>query len=747
MIYLIDDKKSRQESDYGWNTEKLRKFSHLMTPVYTFEEIKEYHKREAIFSAGNIILFHESFFDNTTNKHNTDSVDIRANIRNYAAEKKGWVVFFSGSKSSRTLEDRVAHIPVSVLYENLEDFIEKVAKRIIDLRHLLYGGKNPQIEEELLKRLGVLNNQFDETSLISDERNFLAFTGSRNSIPIILEGAVERTFTLEEKYGKEITDSYLNDKVMEWLSADEVDNIFIPLCFGPSLSDYNGLQFACHVRCTDTINRLKPIFIYSFIDFTFLIDNEYFNLLKTKNVFLIDYTRSAFKDALLKEYESLTIEQLSKEIKKLKLDPPQNYEDNHSIANEWAIYRWASSIDASDSEIENITQKVNRQLYFKYLKTIYPKSKIPTFTEKYLKIKYSESPKILYIDDEADKGWYEILCKILYDINNLEFDYLDEELNSKTQDEIIKVCIDKITENNIDLVLLDFRLHQDDFIADNIQDVTGLILLKEIKKINLGIQVIIFSSTNKVWNLQTLQEAGADGFIMKESPENSIDSKFTANSILNFKKTIEKCLMKFFIKEIFNLMDPIAKLVKIESQQKPSNFSLSIQQPTIQSINQRIEIFSKLIYNYPSNLEWPFSTIILMIEEIVNLLYFDDGVDHVVEIAENNLFKKIKCNYSTSTGRSLSIKPNYNGSKYSNEEYVVPYDEMHFYNKVSNRDPFNFRLTCILHYRYQIPLGAEISKYYPFYKLRSASVMHVGVDIVAVSDLKLGIELLKELVK
>lgn len=48
-----------------------------------------------------------------------------------------------------------------------------------------------------------------------------------------------------------------------------------------------------------------------------------------------------------------------------------------------------------------------------------------------------------------------------------------------------------------------------------------------IKKINPGIQVIIFSATNKVWNLQALQEAGADGFIIKESPENSIDPNFT----------------------------------------------------------------------------------------------------------------------------------------------------------------------------------------------------------------------------
>jgi hypothetical protein len=41
MIYLIDDKKNRQESDYGWSAERLQKFSSVLTPVYTYEEIKD----------------------------------------------------------------------------------------------------------------------------------------------------------------------------------------------------------------------------------------------------------------------------------------------------------------------------------------------------------------------------------------------------------------------------------------------------------------------------------------------------------------------------------------------------------------------------------------------------------------------------------------------------------------------------------------------------------------------------------
>ncbi|MGZ4068299.1 MAG: hypothetical protein ACXVPE_16385 [Bacteroidia bacterium] len=559
MIYLIDDKKNRQESDYGWNAEKLQKFNSLLIPIYTYEEIKESQKRDAIFSPGNIILFHESFFDNTINNHNKDSVDIRSELNKHATDKKGWVVFFSGSKNSRTLDDRVAHIPVSVLYNNLEAFIEKVSESSIDLRYLLYGGKDPEIEAELLNKLMLGNNQFDETPIISDRRNFLAFAGSRINIPIILEGAIERTFTLEGKYEKEISQSYLNNKVKEWLSDDEVDNIFIPLCFGPSLSDYNGLLFACHIRCTDTVNRLKPIFIYSFVDYSYPIECEYFNILKTKNVFLLDYTRQAFVDSLLKQIEPLTITQLPKEIHKLKLDVPSNYEDSHSIANEWAIYRWALSIGANDTEIEKVTERIDVQLYFKYLQTIYPKTGIKSLNEDQLKITYSGNPKILYIDDEADKGWYEIFCKILYDVNGLCFEHLDEEFNSKSTDEIIKTSIDKVLKDNIDLVILDFRLHSNDFDIQDIKEITGLKLLKKIKELNPGIQVIMFSATNKLLNLQILQKEKVDGFIIKESPEQVIQSKSSNQPLQSLIQILQERLTFVYLKEIWILKQNIEK--------------------------------------------------------------------------------------------------------------------------------------------------------------------------------------------
>jgi DNA-binding NarL/FixJ family response regulator len=114
--------------------------------------------------------------------------------------------------------------------------------------------------------------------------------------------------------------------------------------------------------------------------------------------------------------------------------------------------------------------------------------------------------------------------------NEIYFDCLVEYFKSISQNELIKKVIQKVTVDDIDAVLLDFRLLPIDFTVDKIEEITGVKILQEIKKLTPGILVIIFFATNKIWNLQAYQDAGLDGFILKESLENSIDKDFTKSS-------------------------------------------------------------------------------------------------------------------------------------------------------------------------------------------------------------------------
>ncbi len=572
MIYIFDDKKNRQEG-YRWTNEKFKEYSDIVTPVYIYSEVQEDAKRKKIFSDGNAILFHESFFDADFNRHYKEAIEIRRELEEFAQTNPNfYLVFFSGSKGSRLLNQNIAYLPVSILYQNLEEFLVKSKNGIFNLKYLLYGNK-PNIEQDLVEKLNSSNasllNLGGPINMFNGANILIATTITNNRLPRIVTGA-DYKMNLNGD-----SDIDIHNAIKTNLKPAQYDKIFIPLCFGSSMSDFNGLRLAAHIRCTDTINRCTPIYIYSFVKINELINHEYFNVLKTKNIQLIDYSVKAFEEVINLDPELMELPELPQEMSKLKLEVPKDYEDSHSIANEWAIYRWAKALNTDDKAIQKIIEKVNTQLYFKYLNTIYPTTEIPPISADELQLKNSGKPKILFVDDDAEKGWFEIISKLLSDFNSIvQLDYLGDEIKKISQKEIIDKTICKVSEDDIDIVILDFRLHSDDSVAINIQDVTGFKLLQKIKKINPGIQVVIFSATNKVWNLQALQDEGADGFVIKESPENSLNPSFTLTALSEFIKTIDQCLERGFLKGLFNYLEIIKnRLMVVEDVPENPNFN------------------------------------------------------------------------------------------------------------------------------------------------------------------------------
>lgn len=515
MIYLIDDKKTRQK-DFGWTDEKFAQYASHLSPLYNIDDVANIG--ENLYNDGNIILYHESFLDFTGDR------DKAVQQRNKLTEKAGAfnglsVAFFSGSQSSRSLHENVAHLPVAFLYKNLEILIHQDKQQSRNLKYLLFG-ETPEIEEQLNEKLTQASKEIETAAAVISGNNLFIRPNLRY-IQNAIESATEGTIF------KDVSDEKLSEKINEWLGETAFDNIFIPLCFGQILSDYNGLRLATHIRCTASPNQLKRIFIYSFVGIDYLLENEYFNILKTKNVQLVEYSKKAFEAAVNEGFTSLKHDELPQEINKLKLDPPLNYADSHSIANEWAIHQWAKSIGCDETdELSKVFQNVESNLHFKYLRTINPISEVDKISPQDLKIKFEGNPKVLLIDDEAEKGWGEVFAYIFNDVyqNDEETaiyqDTLEIDLKKITTEDLIQNSIQKIKDDDTDVVILDFRLNPNDFIGSNPEEITSIRLLKKIKEHNPGIQVIIFSATNKVWNLQALQDAGADGFIYKGNGEN-----------------------------------------------------------------------------------------------------------------------------------------------------------------------------------------------------------------------------------
>lgn len=492
MIYLIEDKASRRK-DYGWTDEKIREYEDCLTLISEGNDLAA-HKVEMLSDKNNVMLYHESF----PNVVKDDHKQVISELKESITKSNIKLAYFSGSKSQRTLNENVCNLPPDALYSNLEVFCNKYRAGDVDFRFLMFGEK-PELEENLRKRIDKVNNRNDPHTKVPTREQFFFFLNSDQALEIPFSGNVDA----DDGFDFDCDDSSLCSTIDEDLANQKYDCIFVPLCFGETLYDFLGLRFAMLIRFLQTKNRLTPIIIYGEAEYAEMINNECFDILKMPG---IKYVHSDF--ASLQNSVSGLRDTLESEYKlglqNIHLKIPSDIGDNHDVSNKWAIYRWATALGADDDDIEKNNDKVLNNLYFRYLMSLYSVSEGDKLTQENLKIKQDSSQpalNVLYIDDQADEGWYEVLCTFLYDYNQISLDYLGKELKKMHSIQIPKAVTDKIGEQKTNVVILDLRLHRSDANQTDFTKTSGYQVLEKIKKENRGIQVIVFTASNNVSKL------------------------------------------------------------------------------------------------------------------------------------------------------------------------------------------------------------------------------------------------------
>lgn len=352
-------------------------------------------------------------------------------------------------------------------------------------------------------------------------------------------------------------DFYIHDQIVNKHLGQKInqsDIIFIKVGLTQNFMEYYGIRLACHIRMTSALKDKSciPIVLISQETCQFLgITGELSEILFTEGIYLMEDNPKDLNKyiRLFNENKLKSLTNIDDFLFKMKIKPCSEFDSHHAIANEWSLLRWSQilQIDHFDESFASIKQNTEGLLYYKYLSL---KHHISLETSS-IDINFNGGGKVLYIDDEWNKGWNTIFKHIFsrnsaYSFKAFEYDFSDKEFSVGSP--IIKSEIEAFDP---DIVILDLRLFKDDFGKDRApENLSGFKILQEIKKKNLGIQVIIFTASNKVWNFQKLKLAGADYFILKNSPENIITSDSTSESIKNFKKSIEEASEKAFIKNL-----------------------------------------------------------------------------------------------------------------------------------------------------------------------------------------------------
>lgn len=362
-------------------------------------------------------------------------------------------------------------------------------------------------------------------------------------------------------------DVFVSQQLGTIFSNNTFDLIILPYSFSEyNPIEYTGLIVAAHIRLTPEWNHSrKPIL--------FVGPEETKQVAKLSEMGSILFspgicsTRTNSLPNLIGGIKELSLEEItdsefSEFLNRIQIPRPSNYATHHSIANEWAVIRWTNDvINWGEQEMPIIrTKSFTSMLYFKYLMA---KAGSGEKISKNWKKKNGADPKIngisgkrvAYIDDEYDKGWGVLLSKIIEN-SGAKLHIYDKFKEYKDREDLISSINDFVDDIDADCYLLDLRLHDDDFDRTK-GEISGHRIAAHIKdpKINRARQVVIFSASDKVWNMkEDVQKIGATDYVIKESPEANFTKNDSLRNFNEFKIAVKKACDLSYLKDYLNLL-------------------------------------------------------------------------------------------------------------------------------------------------------------------------------------------------
>lgn len=185
--------------------------------------------------------------------------------------------------------------------------------------------------------------------------------------------------------------------------------------------------------------------------------------------------------------------------------------------------------------ISNISKKVEHR---KALTLTNNTTEIISFAEKLR----TESPRILYIDDQAEEGWSIIFQHLIYGkVDSVNFKVLDPKNYEK--DSLILTCFKNVNDFDPDLIILDLRLFGEKGTISDYDNLSGIKVLKELKHGYKNFNpiicpVLVVTASNKSFAINAVMTSGADGYWIKEGLDNHFSLEET---IFNYWDFIGKC--------------------------------------------------------------------------------------------------------------------------------------------------------------------------------------------------------------
>jgi DNA-binding NarL/FixJ family response regulator len=349
--------------------------------------------------------------------------------------------------------------------------------------------------------------------------------------------------------------------------------------------------------------------------------------------------------------------------------------DRHSITNYWGAVKLALNAGYG---IDEINYTFPPTIYFNYLLKKYS-IKIDASKEKTNFSSLLKKGKVLLIDDNSEKGWKSVLEKIF---GENSIDSKSFMIGVVQKDNKGKWKVDS-NLNKYDLVFLDLYMPEYQGQKPNLKN--GEILLELIKDSYPQVPIIVFTASNKSWTRETVQNFGADGMYVKESPEFTGDQNYSKENFINFEKSIRETLKKY--KVLRPYWEAIQKILEGQT-------FLSIPEKRDSKLKDRIEERLMMFYGllkrgfeqtkfnerkfHFSDYELAFMTLWSALNEISEAYYDKEDESEFFELNDNN-------------GKIWKLSPpkNHKDSNWkiiSSNKYLIK-NEYEFFNILKDGNP------------------------------------------------------------
>ena len=150
-------------------------------------------------------------------------------------------------------------------------------------------------------------------------------------------------------------------------------------------------------------------------------------------------------------------------------------------------------------------------------------------------------PKIIYVDDQAQEGWAKIFQRMIYGGESDNFAVIVPQKEEDEKEIVQRISNEekrlKENTNQIVLLILDLRLKQEKGELP-IEDISGIKVLKELKKEKFSCPILITTASNKWKSYREINRLGALAYWQKKGLDEQNDTKSLLENYFSFLKLI-----------------------------------------------------------------------------------------------------------------------------------------------------------------------------------------------------------------